>query len=234
MRKYILSQTIYLLLFILFITCKAAAQPVCQIRHFSAYNGLAQRTVTNIVQDSKGLIWFSTRNGLNKFDGYTFKNYKAFPGDGCTLTSNRLAKITQTQTCDIWCQTYDLRIYLFDSRREKFIDILRPYENEKQQTYAVQNVYTLPKGVSWIVCDRGAFRIDEQAYKAQEGEGITLSTEPFVTFDTFGFAPRTSPFCKVIEITEGANTSVPSWVNENPTSSPTSTTTCNFLSGDCN
>ena len=87
---------------------------------------------------------------------------------------NRLAKITQTQTCDIWCQTYDLRIYLFDSRREKFIDILRPYENEKQQTYAVQNVYTLPKGVSWIVCDRGAFRIDEQAYKAQEGEGITL------------------------------------------------------------
>ena len=113
-------------------------------------------------------------NGLNKFDGYTFKNYKAFPGDGCTLTSNRLAKITQTQTCDIWCQTYDLRIYLFDSRREKFIDILRPYENEKQQTYAVQNVYTLPKGVSWIVCDRGAFRIDEQAYKAQEGEGITL------------------------------------------------------------
>ena len=101
MRKYILSQTIYLLLFILFITCKAAAQPVCQIQHFSAYNGLAQRTVTNIVQDSKGLIWFSTWNGLNKFDGYTFKNYKAFPGDGSNLTSNRLSSITQTQTCDI-------------------------------------------------------------------------------------------------------------------------------------
>ena len=158
----------------LFIPCVAIAQPICQIQRFSAYNGLAQRSVTNILQDSKGFIWFSTWNGLNKFDGYTFKNYKAFPGDGCTLTSNRLAKITQTQTCDIWCQTYDLRIYLFDSRREKFIDILRPYENEKQQTYAVQNVYTLPKGVSWIVCDRGAFRIDEQAYKAQEGEGITL------------------------------------------------------------
>lgn len=174
MKKCIILQINYLILICLFIPCVAIAQPICQIQRFSAYNGLAQRSVTNILQDSKGFIWFSTWNGLNKFDGYTFKNYKAFPGDGCTLTSNRLAKITQTQTCDIWCQTYDLRIYLFDSRREKFIDILRPYENEKQQTYAVQNVYTLPKGVSWIVCDRGAFRIDEQAYKAQEGEGITL------------------------------------------------------------
>lgn len=140
MRKYILSQTIYLLLFILFITCKAAAQPVCQIQHFSAYNGLAQRTVTNIVQDSKGLIWFSTWNGLNKFDGYTFKNYKAFPGDGSNLTSNRLSSITQTQTCDIWCQTYDLRVYLFDTRSEKFIDVLRPYENQNKQTYAVRTI----------------------------------------------------------------------------------------------
>lgn len=172
MRKYILSQTIYLLLFILFITCKAAAQPVCQIQHFSAYNGLAQRTVTNIVQDSKGLIWFSTWNGLNKFDGYTFKNYKAFPGDGSNLTSNRLSSITQTQTCDIWCQTYDLRVYLFDTRSEKFIDVLRPYENQSKQTYAVRTIYTLPKGISWILCEQEAFRIDELSCKA--GEGITL------------------------------------------------------------
>ena len=172
MRKYILSQTIYLLLFILFITCKAAAQPVCQIQHFSAYNGLAQRTVTNIVQDSKGLIWFSTWNGLNKFDGYTFKNYKAFPGDGSNLTSNRLSSITQTQTCDIWCQTYDLRVYLFDTRSEKFIDVLRPYENQSKQTYAVRTIYALPKGISWILCEQEAFRIDELSCK--EGEGITL------------------------------------------------------------
>ena len=126
MKKCIILQINYLILICLFIPCVAIAQPICQIQRFSAYNGLAQRSVTNILQDSKGFIWFSTWNGLNKFDGYTFKNYKAFPGDGCTLTSNRLAKITQTQTCDIWCQTYDLRIYLFDSRREKIHRYLTP------------------------------------------------------------------------------------------------------------
>lgn len=172
MKECVRLQIILLLLFLLILSCKAATQPICQIQHFSAYNGLAQRSVTNILQDSKGFMWFSTWNGLNKFDGYTFKNYKAFPGDGCTLTSNRLERITQTQACDIWCQTYDSRIYLFDSRKEKFIDILNPFENESKQTYIVRNVYALPKGISWIVCDREAFRIDEQTCK--DGEGIAL------------------------------------------------------------
>jgi len=172
MRKYIILLITHLLLLPLLVPSKAAAQPVCQIQHFSAYNGLAQRTVTNIVQDTKGFIWFSTWNGLNKFDGYTFKNYKAFPGDGSTLTSNRLSSITQTQTCDIWCQTYDYRIYLFDSRSEKFIDFLRPFEKENQQNYAVRLVYALPKGVSWILCKNEAFRVDEYEYK--EGRGATL------------------------------------------------------------
>ena len=81
MKKCIIFQVHYLILICLFIPCVAIAQPICQIQRFSAYNGLAQRSVTNILQDSKGFIWFSTWNGLNKFDGYTFNNYKAFPGD---------------------------------------------------------------------------------------------------------------------------------------------------------
>ncbi|MFR5760126.1 MAG: hypothetical protein ACLUE2_22975 [Bacteroides cellulosilyticus] len=32
----------------------------------------------------------------------------------------------------------------------------------------------MPKGISWIVCNRGAFRIDEQIYKPHERKGITL------------------------------------------------------------
>lgn len=174
MKKFSIPQSNYLLLLFLLISCTAFAQPICQIQHFSAYNGLAQRTVAGILQDSKGFMWFSTWNGLNKFDGYTFKNYKAFPGDESTLTSNRFGKITKTQDCDIWCQTYDLRIYLFDTRREKFLDILSPFEKENRQTYTVRSVYSIPKGISWIVCDHEAFRIDEIACKEGNGEGVTL------------------------------------------------------------
>lgn len=150
------------------------AQPICQIQHFSIYNGLPQRTVVNIVQDSKGFIWLSTWNGLSKFDGYTFKNYKAFPGDGCTLTSNRLYSITSNHYNDIWCQTYDSRIYLFNSRLEKFIDILQPIEAKDKTTYTVRQIHVLPKGITWIVCNSGAFRVDEQALREGKTESIVF------------------------------------------------------------
>lgn len=171
MRNYYKTPlTLLLIYLVLPFILPLHAQPICQIQKFSIYNGLAQRTVTDIVQDNKGFIWLATWNGLIKYDGYTFKNYKAYPGDGCTLTSNRLQGIVRNQNCDIWCQSYDGRIYLFDSRQEKFIDFLQPIEEKNKVTYAVQKVYSLAKGVSWIVCAGGAFRIDEQAFKNGKGE----------------------------------------------------------------
>lgn len=166
------NTTTSLISILLFIVTIAHAQPVCQIQHYSIYNGLPQRTVVNIVQDNKDFIWFSTWNGLGKYDGYTFKNYKAYPGDGCTLTSNRLYSITPNQHGDIWCQTYDSRVYLFDSYREKFIDVLQPFEEKNKTTHVVRQIYALPKGVTWIVCEKGAYRVDEQALKEQSHDSI--------------------------------------------------------------
>ena len=74
-------KTLYVFLLCLYTSLTVAAQPLCQIKHFSVNSGLSQGVVVNIMQDKKGFLWFATWNGLNKFDGYTFKNYKAFPGD---------------------------------------------------------------------------------------------------------------------------------------------------------
>ena len=137
---------------------------------------MVQRTVSDIVQDSKGFIWFSTWNGLNRYDGYTFKNYKAYPGDGCTLTSNRILRIVPDQQNNIWCQTYDARVYLFESHQEKFIDILQPFEQKSGETYIVRKIYALSKGVSWIVCDHGAFRVDERKLENEDEGAITPYT----------------------------------------------------------
>src|SRR6476619_6923450 len=46
-----------------------------QLRHYGVSDGLAHGSVHSIYQDRKGYIWFSTREGLSKFDGYTFANF---------------------------------------------------------------------------------------------------------------------------------------------------------------
>ena len=43
--------------------------------------GLSHRTVTDILQDTKGYIWIATVSGLNKFDGTSFKVYNRNPDD---------------------------------------------------------------------------------------------------------------------------------------------------------
>ena len=43
--------------------------------------GLSHRTVTDILQDTKGYIWIATVSGLNKFDGTSFKVYNKNPDD---------------------------------------------------------------------------------------------------------------------------------------------------------
>lgn len=158
---------------LLLATVLAAAQPVCQVKHFSVNDGLAQGNVMGMLQDKKGLIWFSTWNGLNKYDGYTFKTYKTSQEDQYAFGSNRMGTIMESRYGDIWCPTYDGQACLFDVETEKFIDVLQPVEYATKHSNHVIRIHSLKKGIAWIICENGyTYRADEQLCKA--GEGITL------------------------------------------------------------
>ena len=164
---------LHTLFLLLTIAINIAAQPICQVKHFSVSDGLAQGNVMSILQDQKGLVWFSTWNGLNKFDGYTFKTYKTSQESKYAFGSNRMGTISESKYGDIWCPTYDGQACLFDVETEKFIDVLQPIELSTKQTNNVTRIYSLEKGIAWILCESGyAFRVDEQLCK--KGEGITL------------------------------------------------------------
>ena len=120
-----------------------SAQPPHTFTQYTSENGLSQKTVQSIIQDHKGLMWFATWDGLYKFDGYTFKNYKAHPGDNISLSNNRMDNIKEDPYGYIWVQSYDHCIFRFDPRTEKFQPI--PYDN-----YLSQDFYVLPTGDVWI------------------------------------------------------------------------------------
>lgn len=56
-------------------------------------NGLSQLSVLDICQDTKGYMWFATRNGLNKYDGAHFTVYKHSNRDDNSLTDNHITKL---------------------------------------------------------------------------------------------------------------------------------------------
>mgnify|MGYP000651262700 FL=1 len=42
--------------------------------------GLSHRNVLHINQDQSGFLWLGTINGLNRFDGYTFRKFSLEDG----------------------------------------------------------------------------------------------------------------------------------------------------------
>lgn len=158
--------------FFLSVVLSVVSQPVCQIKYFSVSNGLAQGNVMSILQDQKGLMWFSTWNGINKFDGYTFKNYKIFQETTYSFESNRIGNIVESKYGDIWCTTYDGQACLFDVKTEKFIDVLQPLTRYLNHSNHVIRILSLKKGIAWILCKDGyTYRADEQQCK--DGKGIS-------------------------------------------------------------
>lgn len=55
-------------------------QSLIDIKYYSVQDGLSQKNIQNLIQDDNGYIWMSTWNGLERFDGYSFTNYKTYPG----------------------------------------------------------------------------------------------------------------------------------------------------------
>lgn len=157
-------------IFLILLEIHCYGQPICQIQHFSVDDGLSQSIVQRIIQDKKGFIWFGTWNGLDRYDGYNFKNYKLSSNGENPLTSYRLTYIAETSTGDIWCQSYDEKAFVFDTSEEKFINILKPIEDRLKLNLFVRRIFHSDKGITWIWCKGGyACRVDEKLMNEAEG-----------------------------------------------------------------
>lgn len=78
-----------------------------KFENFSIDQGLSQSTVTCILRDSRGLMWFGTEEGVNKFDGYTFTIYKPKPDDPGSLSHTRVFSICEDRGGDLWVGTLE-------------------------------------------------------------------------------------------------------------------------------
>ena len=63
-------------------------QKTIKFETYSLENGLSQSSITGVVQDQFGFIWISTQDGINRYDGYTFKTFKNNPSDDNTIPNN--------------------------------------------------------------------------------------------------------------------------------------------------
>lgn len=94
--------------------------------HYSTDDGLASNAIAYILQDDYGFIWLATWNGLSRFDGYNFYNYRTGNASHIANLHNRILSMTCDHSQNIWLNMYDGRIFALD----RSIDaIINPFEN---------------------------------------------------------------------------------------------------------
>lgn len=145
---------------ILLFTCIALssyAQLQCTFTHYSSDEGLSQNSVMSILEDRKGFMWFATWDGINKFDGYTFKTYKASEDNSIDLTNNRVDYIAEDSLGYIWVLAYDSRVYRFNPRTENFLQVPA---SGKESNLAITAIRILNEEHVWLLTDNdGAIRV---------------------------------------------------------------------------
>ncbi|HPS62877.1 MAG TPA: triple tyrosine motif-containing protein, partial [Bacteroidales bacterium] len=97
----------------------------------SAYNveqGLDQSTVNQVFQDHRGLIWVTTGDGLQCFDGTGFRSFKPPVGQAFAMTGNLIRDICETAPGSMVLSTRS-SLLGFDSHTGKFS--LLVYDNNR-------------------------------------------------------------------------------------------------------
>lgn len=118
-RLYIFFLFFLMVLNNVFSELKAQEEPL-YFNHLTRDDGLSSNRVNFIAEDSLGFIWFATEEGLSKFDGYGFENYKDLPSADNNLPDNAISYILEDRKRpNFWLATHQGLVY-FDRYRKRF------------------------------------------------------------------------------------------------------------------
>jgi signal transduction histidine kinase/streptogramin lyase len=76
-----------------------------RFEHLSVKSGLSSNRVLNIIQDKEGFYWIATTDGLNRFDGSSFKIFRYKRNDSTSIANNSCNTLLEGDDGDIWVAT---------------------------------------------------------------------------------------------------------------------------------
>jgi PAS domain S-box-containing protein len=131
----------------------------------STKEGIPHSTVFSIIQDSKGFLWFGTRNGIARYDGYNFKIFQHNPLDTTSLSDNDAGGIIEDSFGNIWIRTWGGGLNRFNPETEKFTHYKHNPNNSKSiSSDQVQSLYINHSGTLWIgTFNTGLNRFDSKS-----------------------------------------------------------------------
>lgn len=127
-------------------------------------NGLSDNRVTCFLKDKTGFLWIGTKNGLNRYDGASFKIFR--PGSGNSISNEVINDIVQDHDGKIWVATVD-GLNIYDPLTNKW-EVMRPIGSDKKDdlpSYFIWDLAVDELNRIWIVSDVWELTVYDQNTK---------------------------------------------------------------------
>ncbi len=159
MRRLLL----FVIIFLLYSNTLIFASANIRFQHITVDDGLSQSSVTCILQDHNGFLWFGTQNGLDRYNGYEFIVYKNDPFDSTSLGDNWVKVLWEDANGDLWIGTHNSGLFRFHPETETFLPFKHDPKNPASLSHnRIWALYGDHQGNLWVGTSNGLDRLDRQ------------------------------------------------------------------------
>ncbi|PSR14719.1 MAG: hypothetical protein C7N36_02950 [Bacteroidetes bacterium] len=133
----------------------ASGQRTNSFQYLSKKDGLSQASVFAIAQDSTGLMWFGTRDGLNKYDGYQFKVYRNAPTANSLVDNDIRTLYVDPQQQKLWIGTIS-GLSQYEATTDDFTNYRHsPTDTTSLSSDVIRQIYRDSRGRLWVGTSAG-------------------------------------------------------------------------------
>lgn len=127
--------------------------------HLSTEEGLSQSRVDHLLQDGQGFLWIGTYNGLNRYDGYRFQQYKPEANNPNSLGGVFIYAMLQDRSGALWIAV-DQGLDRFDPVTGKFLHFRSNPADPASLAGHVEHIAQDRDGFLWLSTRNGLDRLD--------------------------------------------------------------------------
>ncbi len=148
---------IFVSLLFLFYYPDFAASKEIKFDVITTREGVSQNSITCILQDAEGYMWFGTRNGLNLYDGYSFSSF--FSDDSAnTLSDNHITSIMEDHLGVLWVGTAN-GLNKINKYHQEFKHYHADDKNESLSGNFINYVYQDQMTNIWVATQNGLSKL---------------------------------------------------------------------------
>ncbi|NCI48983.1 hypothetical protein GWC95_03555 [Sediminibacterium roseum] len=144
-----------------------------KITNFDGATGFYSRVVSSLVKDEKGFLWIGTSDGLYRYDGYSFRNYRKLPNDTNSLADNNITQLAVSADRKIWMGLSKGLISSFDPASGRFRNYPVLYQGQAVSGNVQMLVVDGKNDVWFSIAKKGLWHLDVRSGVCEQYDLIT-------------------------------------------------------------